>query len=273
VTSTPRVLTSHCLATYDDIKQRASEGDPALAEKRTRWFLLGSVAITAALYLVPYGIYINLPLIWLSTLAHELGHGFTAALLGGEFDRFVMHADASGVAQWSAPASFGPIRQAMVAAGGLVGPAIFAAVGFVLARNSKAAKVSLLAGTFLLVAIAVLVVRNGFGLAFVGTLALIVGVLATRERPEVAQLGLVFMATQLAMSVFSRGDYLFMEYAETASGKMPSDVSQMADALVGPYWFWGAMCGLFSLTVLGIGLWVFFKGTAGLSFWSRSSRA
>lgn len=259
------------MASYDDIKQRAQERDGGLVERRTRWFLLGSVALTAALYLVPYGIYVNLPLIWLSTLAHELGHGFTAALLGGEFDRFLMHPDASGVAQWSAPASFGPIRQAMVAAGGLVGPAIFAAVGFMLARNSQAAKVSLLAGTFLLVAIAVAVVRNGFGLAFVLSLALIVGVLATRKRPEVAQLGLVFLATQLAMSVFSRGDYLFMEYAETASGRMPSDVAQMADALIGPYWFWGAMCGVFSLAVLGIGLWVFFKGSAGFRFLSRSS--
>jgi hypothetical protein len=257
------------VASYDDIKQRARERDPAQVERRTRWFLLGSVALTAALYLVPYGIFINLPLIWLSTLVHELGHGFSAALLGADFERFMMHPDASGVAQWSAPGSFGPIRQAMVAAGGLVGPAIVAAIGFMLARNSKAAKVSLLAGTFALVAIAVLVVRNGFGLAFVLTLALILGVLGTRERPEVAQLGLVFMATQLAMSVFSRGDYLFMEYAQTANGKMPSDVAQMADALIGPYWFWGATCGLFSLVVLAVGLWVFFKGTAGLRFGSR----
>jgi hypothetical protein len=261
------------VASYDEIKQRARERDPALVEQRTRWFLLGSVVLTGALYLVPFGIFINLPLIWLSTLVHELGHGFTAALLGGDFERFLMHPDASGVAQWSAPAGFGSIRQAMVAAGGLVGPAIVAAIAFVLARNSKAAKYTLLASSFALVAIAVLVVRNGFGLAFVGVLALLLGVLGTRKQPEVAQLGLVFIATQLAMSVFSRGDYLFVEYAQTASGKMPSDVTQMANALVGPYWLWGAMCGLFSLAVLGIGLWVFFKGAAGLRFWPRPSRS
>jgi hypothetical protein len=260
------------VATYEEIKQRAQERDGAMVERRTRWFLLGSVAVTAALYLVPYGIFINLPLIWLSTLVHELGHGFTAALLGGNFESFVMHPDASGAASWSAPGSFGPIRQAMVAAGGLVGPAILAAIGFILARNSRAAKYSLLAGTFMLVAIAVFVVRNGFGWGFVAVLALALGVLGTRKRPEVAQLGLVFLATQLAMSVFSRGDYLFMEYAETADGRMPSDVSQMADALIGPYWLWGAMCGLFSLAVLGMGLWVFFKGAAGLRFRSRSSQ-
>jgi hypothetical protein len=62
-----------------------------------------------------------------------------------------------------------------------------------------------------------------------------------------------------------------VEYAQTASGRMPSDVTQMANALVGPYWLWGAMCGVFSLAVLGVGLWVFFKGAAGLRFWTRST--
>jgi hypothetical protein len=76
----------------------------------------------------------------------------------------------------------------------------------------------------------------------------------------VSQVALVFFSTQLAASVFSRGDYLFMEYAQTAEGQMPSDVSQMADALVGPFWLWGGACGLFSVLVLSLGLWVFFRG-------------
>lgn len=258
------------MASYDEIKQRVRDRDPAVVERRIRYFLLGSVIVTLALYLIPAAIYINLPLIWLSTLAHELGHGFTAALLGGNFDSFKMYPDASGAAQWSAPASFGALRQALVAAGGLVGPAIVAAFGFVLARNAKAAQYALLGGTFALVAIAVLVVRNGFGWGFVGVLALVLGVLGTRKRPEVAQLGLVFLATQLAMSVFSRGDYLFTEYAHTAEGKMPSDVAQMANALVGPYWLWGGLCGAFSVVVLGAGLWVFFRGFGNLKFWARA---
>jgi hypothetical protein len=247
------------VASYDEIKQRVRDRDPIEASKRVRWFLLGSVVVTLGLYLVPFGIFINLPLIWLSTLVHELGHGLTAATLGGHFDSFRMYPDASGAAQWSATASFGPVRQAMVAAGGLVGPAIVAALGFVLARKAKAAQVSLLAGTFMLVVLAVAVVRNGFGWAFVLGLALVLGVLATRKKPEVAQLGLVFLSTQLAMSVFSRGDYLFMEYAHTAEGKMPSDVAQMANALVGPYWLWGGLCGAFSLVVLAAGVWAFFQ--------------
>jgi hypothetical protein len=260
------------VASYDEIKRRVQNRDPEQVARRTRWFLFGSVVVTLALYFVPYGFIVGMPLIWLSTLVHELGHGFTAAMLGGDFNSFVMYPDASGAARWSAGAGFGPVRQAMVAAGGLVGPAIIAAIGFILARNAKAAQYTLLAGLFALVVIAILVVRNGFGWAFVGGLALICGVLGTRKRPEVAQLGLVFLATQLAMSVFSRGDYLFMEYAQTAEGKMPSDVAQMSNALFGPYWLWGALCGLFSLAVLGGGLWIFFKGFDKFRLWPRKKR-
>ena len=231
--------------------------------------MLGSVAVTLLLYFVPQARVVGRPLIYLSTLVHELGHGLTAAMLGGNFDSFVMYPDASGAARWSARSDFGAIRQALVAAGGLVGPAVIAAIGFVIARKAKASQIALMVGVFALVAIAVLVVRNPFGWAFVAGLAAIMALLGTRKRPEFAQVGLVFLSTQLAMSVFSRGDYLFMEYAQTAKGRMPSDVSQMADALFGPYWLWGGLCGVFSILVLALGLWVFFRGFNSFSLRRR----
>jgi hypothetical protein len=260
------------MVSYEEIKRRASNADPEQVARRTRWFLIGSVAVTLALYHAPYGMLIGLPLLWLSTLVHELGHGLTAAALGGHFNSFVMHADGSGVTSWSAPPLFGPVRQALVSAGGLVGPAVVAAFGFVLARSAKASKIALLVGVFALAVLAVLVVRNPLGWGFVAGLMLVMGVLATRKDPRWAQLGLVFLSVQLGLAVFSRGDYLFTEYAQTASGKLPSDVAQMADALLLPYWVWGGVCGLFSVAVLAVGLWIFLKGFdsfSGLAIWKR----
>ena len=259
------------MASYEEIKRRAAAADPEAIARRTRWFLLASVVVTLAFYYVPYGMIVGLPLLWLSTLVHELGHGLTAAVLGGKFNSFVMHADGSGVTSWSAPMFFGPVRQALVAAGGLVGPAVVAAIGFVLARSPKAAKIGLYIGVGALALLAILVVRNGLGWGFVAVLGVVMALLATRKDPTYAQLGLVFLSVQLAMAVFSRGDYLFTEYAETASGKMPSDVAQMADALLLPYWFWGGLCGLFSVAVLAIGLWIFFKGYDAI--WPVSARS
>ncbi len=248
------------MPSYEDIKNRVDARDAGKADKRIRYFLLGSLAFTLIVYFAPYGFLVGLPLIWLSTLVHELGHGITAALVGGHFKQFVMFPDASGAASYSG--FLGPLRLALIAAGGLVGPAIVAGIGFVLARNAKASKLALLIGAVALVLLTVLVVRNGFGVGFVLSLAALLALLGTRKNPVVAQVSMVFFATQLAAAVFSRGDYLFTATAETAQGTMPSDVQQMADALVGPYWLWGGVCGLFSLIVLGLGLWVFFRGFA-----------
>ena len=94
------------------------------------------------------------------------------------------------------------------------------------------------------------------------TVVLCLGI-ALRAPAWVSQVAVVFIAVQLALSVFSRGDYLFTQWAETGSGRMPSDVQQMSEALFLPYWFWGAACGLISVVVLLVGLRVFFGGGKG----------
>src|SRR5262245_54834137 len=88
--------------------------------------LAASALVTAALYVVPFGRTIAWPLVLISTLAHELGHGLTAALLGGQFHALYINRDASGAALWSG--TFGRVGVATVAAAGLIGPAIAAFV-------------------------------------------------------------------------------------------------------------------------------------------------
>jgi hypothetical protein len=65
--------------------------------------------------------------------------------------------------------------------------------------------------------------------------------------------------------VFSRGDYLFMDTAHTVAGTYPSDVANMSTALFLPYWFWGALCGGFSVITLALGAWLFLRSPAGHS--------
>jgi len=211
-------------------------------------FLLSSVALTILMYVVPYGNTIGYPLVLLSTLAHEMGHGLAALLVGGEFHKFYLHADASGVAYTS---SRGNLAGAVVSAGGLVGPAIVGALFFAMAHRARALFFLLGVG---LVCAEVLVVRNLFGLAFVGGVALLFLWLATAAGKGAQQIAAYFVGIQLALSVFSRGDYLFTPTAQTASGTMPSDVAHIAEALLLPYWVWGAVCGAFSLLCLIVGV-------------------
>jgi Peptidase M50B-like len=215
-----------------------------------------SVAVTLILYSVPGGRTLAWPLVLVSTLAHELGHGLAAALLGGTFESLRIHADASGVALWRG--GFGRVATATVAGAGLVGPAVAAFLLLVLGRTPKRARVAVgLLGAGLVV-VALVLVRNAFGLGFTlifGSLLLFVAIRAARLSQPLALL----LAVQLALSVFSRSDYLFAPMALTASGPMASDVAVMSSALFLPYWAWGALCGGLSIGLLVLGVAIFFK--------------
>lgn len=227
----------------------------AIAKDRARWILLAAVAVTVALYIVPYGHYVAYPLVLLSTYAHEMGHGLTALLVGGEFESFVMAPDASGLAYLRVPDS--RLARAATSAGGLIGPALLAAIFFWFARRSKTAHFGLLAFGIASVLACLLVVRSAFGWLFVGALGAACLYLGIKSTARVAQALLAFMAVQLSLAVFSRADYLFTESA----GSGPSDVAQMADALFLPYWFWGVVCGGVSVVVLVVGVQSFLKGS------------
>lgn len=225
------------------------------ARRRTKAALAWSIVLTVALYFVPFGQLLGYPLVLLSTLVHEVGHGLAAIVVGGRFERFVMFADASGMAFSTGVAPGWP--QALVAAGGLVGPALAAALAFVAARRAGWSRAFLVGMAVVAVVLLVAVVRNPFGIVFAGILVTLLGWLGLRGSDSTAQVATVFMAVQLSLSVFSRGDYLFVKEAQTGAGTAPSDVAHMASALGGPYWVWGLVCGAFSVLVLVAGVRAF----------------
>ena len=225
---------------------------------QARVVLLVSVFLTAVLFLVPQLSLLAYPFMLLSTVAHETGHGFTAMMVGEEFREYRIGPDGSGVAKVTESAN--PFGRAAVAAGGLLGPAVAAALGFALGRTARGARRGLIALSVILALSLVFVVRGFFGFFFVAFVLAFCALVASKASDEIAQLVLVFLAVQMALSVFSRGDYLFTPTARTSvGGVMPSDVGQIAEALVLPYWFWGALCGLVSVAVLLYGLKAYWR--------------
>lgn len=229
--------------------------------------LVSTAAVTLVLFSIHELRWLAYPLVLLSTLAHELGHGLTALLVGGSFQTLQIWPDGSGAAAWAG--NGGRLAMAAVAAGGLTGPAITAGVLFVLARKPGTARTTLIVlGSFLLL-VNLLWVRNVFGFFFVALVAAACLALGIKTSPSTARFALVFFGMQLALSVFSRADYLFTEVAETAAGPMPSDAAQIATALFLPYWFWGTLCGALSLVMVAFGIRIYLRG----SIRSKSSLA
>ena len=216
-----------------------------------------AVAATVALYVVPFGYYIAYPLVLISTFVHEMGHGIAGILVGARFDEFVMYSDASGSARISG--GTGRLASAFIAAGGLVGPSVAAALLFGLCTRTNLARIGLWAVGIVALVSCLWVVRNVFSWIFVGSLGALAVFLAIKAKPRVAQWALAFLAVQLTLSVYSRADYLFTSVAQTATGQAPSDVAVISDALFLPYWFWGGVCAALSLVVLGAGLYIFWR--------------
>lgn len=232
-------------------------GPQPRADHSARLVLLATVAVTVALYLVPFLRVLAWPFRLVSTVVHELGHGLAAVLVGGRFEALLMWSDGSGVASWSA--LVGRLGHATIAAGGLVGPAVAAAALFLAGRTFRGARIGLVIGGVSLLVVDLLLVRTWFGFFFVGALGLGLLAVGLLVPDWLARAAVVFLGVQLSLSVFSRADYLFAPVAVTAEGTMPSDVARIAEALVLPYWFWGACCGLVSVAVLLLGLVVYLQ--------------
>lgn len=225
---------------------------------KKRFYVLSIISlITLCFYLVPFLYPLSYPFLLISTLVHEMGHGVGAILVGGHFVSFKMWTDGSGVA--SIAGDFGRFSRAFVAASGLVGPAIVSAIFFACAKSFKRSRIMLGICAIVLAFSLLLVVRNFFGVFFVSILCGLCFYFSLGKGSRYAQFALCFLALELCLSVFSRADYLFTDKAITQNGIMPSDVSQIAENLFLPYWFWGTLCALFSLLVLIIGLKSMFK--------------
>ncbi len=226
-----------------------------LQQRQASQALMIAIVATLALYWLPYVNVLSWPLLMLSTLMHELGHGLTTMLLGGKFQAMTMWADGSGVA--SHRGNFGAFARAAVSAGGLIGPPLAALGLFLAGRRSRSAHAALAVFSLFLLLVTVLWASGAFTVLFCLALSAVLALLAWRASPAVSQFVCVFLAVQLALASFSRADYLFTAVAQTGRGSMPSDVGQIAQALWLPYWFWGGLIAALSLAILGYGAWRF----------------
>lgn len=217
-----------------------------------------SVAIVA-LYHIPYGHYLLYPLMLLYTFIHESGHGIAAEMMGGDFVKFEMWIDGSGMATSAVPDNLSAFGTAFISFGGLIAPAIVAAICLILGRSAKASRIGFYVLGALSALSVALYVRNTFGIIFVLACAAVFILVAHFVKSKaVHQYGMLFIAISLLTSVFSRGDYLFTRDAQTATGVHLSDVGQIADALWLPYWFWGGLIAILSVAILLFGIRAFF---------------
>jgi len=213
-------------------------------------WLLSAAIVTVVLWRLPIGNYILYPFSILATWFHEMGHGLTAMLLGGNFKTLQLFADGSGFATHSGLRFLGPVGRALVAAGGPMGPPLAGSL-FILASRSKSdTRFALLTLGGVLMLSTLVWVRSPFGLIAVPLLGLAVLAIVTFGHRWLQIFSIQLLGVQACISTFHQLDYLFTRQAVIGGRLMLSDSGQIAKSLILPYWFWGGLMAISSFLLL-----------------------
>lgn len=216
----------------------------ALAEqdRQQRIGLLAGIAFASVmLWQTSFGMLLLYPFTILATWFHEMGHGIAAMLLGSRFEHLLIFPDGSGVALSSRPFESSRLTEALIAAGGPLGPPLAGAALIIASRNSRSTRIALVTlGTVLLLS-TLIWVRTWTGLIVLPLLA--AAILATARYGSLAQqrFAIQLLGVQACISIWQQFGYLFTPGGRIEGQFQRSDTGAIADVLLLPYWFWGAV--------------------------------
>ncbi|HYG29344.1 MAG TPA: M50 family metallopeptidase [Allosphingosinicella sp.] len=220
-------------------------------DRRQRVALLLGIALASiALWQTALGRLLLYPFTILATWFHEMGHGVAAMLAGRGFERLLIFADGSGVAESLRPADGYGATDALVAASGPLGPAIAGAVLIVCSRSPAATRHALTALGVTLVVSTVIWVRSPAGWLVLPALGLALVLLAIRGSEPWRRFVVQLLGVQACISAWQQFDYLFSPGGIVGGELHRSDTGAIADALLLPYWFWGAIVSAGILALL-----------------------
>ncbi|HEX8643101.1 MAG TPA: M50 family metallopeptidase [Allosphingosinicella sp.] len=224
-------------------------------QRRRALLLLGIAFASIALWQTALGSLLLFPFTILATWFHEMGHGLAALLTGRGFERLLIFADGSGVAESWRPADGYRLTDALVAASGPLGPAIAGALLILASRSPTATRNALAALGAALILSTLIWVRSPIGWLVLPALGLAIAALALRAPPAWQGFVIQLLGVQAAISAWRQFGYLFSPGGNVGGEPHRSDTAAIADVLLLPYWFWGT---LISAAILAL-LWGSFR--------------
>ena len=207
-----------------------------------RWLALAGLALLLiGLWQVPWLGWLVYPFRVFGTFVHELSHGLAAIATGGDFVRFAVSPDLSGVAH-----SAGGWRT-VVASAGYVGSAVFGGVLLVLHARLLSSRVLLFGLGLLFGMLCLLFVRNLFGIVAGLAITAALVLAALRLTLAVRDLLIDVLALQLILDGY---DSLFTVFALAGDASVRSDARTMEELTWLPATWWAVIWMLVSTAML-----------------------
>lgn len=207
-----------------------------------RWLGLTAMAfVLIGLWQVPWLGWLVYPFRVFGTFVHELSHGLAALATGGDFVRFSVSPDLSGLAH-----SAGGWRT-VVASAGYVGSAVFGGVLLVLHARLLSSRVLLFGLGLLFGLLCLLFVRNLFGIVAGLAITAALVLAAVRLTLAVRDLLIDVLALQLILDGY---DSLFTVFALAGDASVRSDARTMEELTWLPATWWAVIWMLVSTAML-----------------------
>jgi len=197
---------------------------------------------------------VRIPIVFLSTWIHELGHGMGAILTGGSFSKLTIYPpNLSGTALTSTTNNFQRLSVLFL---GLLAPSLLGVVMIFLTRGLSWYRASLILLTVLLV-LSQLWAADMFTRLTLAISALIFGGMAWKIPSSWLVYITQILAIALCLDALTDFRYFFMGGGVIDGVMMQSDTASISRILGLRYWFWGAVVTLLSIIILVLG--VFFS--------------
>ncbi len=216
--------------------------------------LLLAVIVVVALPSLPFGNYLIYPFMILTTWFHEMGHGLTAELLGQDFQRLVIYANGSGVAESLVETDASRLTHAAISAGGPLAPAFIGCILILASAHRRLWRATLVAMAIAIFASVIIYVRSEVGVAVLPLVGALLVLIAWRASDGFVRFSLQFLGVLGAMSMLRDFNYLFTEEAVIGGQRILSDTGQIEAALLLPHWVWAALIILISGLMTGASL-------------------
>ncbi|GAB5347675.1 M50 family metallopeptidase [Alteriqipengyuania sp. 357] len=207
---------------------------------------LGSIM----LWSTPFGALLLYPFTILTTWFHEMGHGIAAIFMGERFDHLVIYPDGSGVAVSEVSPGRNVVEDAIIAAGGPIGPALAGAALIASSRTLKGTQIALAALGAALILTTAIWVRSITGWAVLVPMGLAILLVARQAHADQQRFAIQLLGVQAIISVWAQSGYLFTEGGTLDGRPQVSDTGAIADALLLPYWFWGIALSALNVLLL-----------------------
>ncbi len=218
-------------------------------KERQDLYLIGALILVIALHNIPVLSFLAYPFNLMATWIHEMGHGLTAELVGGDFQKLIINSNSSGYARFTYnPAEVGTFSRALIASAGYMGTSIFGALMLFFRRRARFVQgFSYFLGLFMVFSL-IIYIRSWtgwlFGVPF-SALLIFIG----SKKSELNTFFYNFLAGQIALNAIIDINVLFhISGATKMNGMMmKSDAAVVSELLIFPPWFWAGFWLFLSL--------------------------